>query len=443
HKELIEQLISGGDCRNLEFICMNEAAGYMTMNEMIEIGKRAKSQGRNHFDEYVVDPDETSIILFTSGTTSLAKAVQLSHRNITSNIYALNVTEEVREDDINMAFLPYHHTFGMMAQMVVLSAGAATTYCDGLKYIQKNIVEYKVSVFVCVPLLIESMYKKIMSTIKKQNKESKVKFAMKLSGFLLKFGIDIRRKLFKEVHEQLGGNLRFIISGASGIDPEVLKGFTAFGFDTVQGYGMTETSPVLTAESLVEQRIGSIGKAVPGVELCIENPNEDGIGEIVARGPNIMKGYFENPEATDEILEDGWLHTGDLGYMDKDGYLFICGRKKNVIVLKNGKNVYPEELEVLISSYPYVEENMVYGEPKKKDGNENDLALVAKIVYKPDIMEEQYNATTEEEIEKIIKADIDRINDRLPAYKQLNRIQITDQPMIKTTTGKVKRYANI
>ena len=339
-----------------------------------------------------------------------------------------------------MAFLPYHHTFGSIGQVIMLAVGIVTTYCDGLKYLQKNIVEYKVSVFFCVPLLVESIYKKIMQTIKKEGLEKKVNFGLKLSRLLLKLGIDVRRKLFKEILDQLGGNIRFVISGASAIDPEAIEGFNDFGIVAVQGYGMTEASPILAGENFRERRPGSIGKAMPGVELAIDEPNAEGIGELIARGPNIMAGYYENPEETEKALAGGWLHTGDLAYVDKDGYVFICGRKKNVIVLKNGKNVYPEEIEVLISNLPYVEENMVFGKPRHDDGNEKDLALWAKIVYKPDYMKETLGLTDASAIEARIREDIDSINQQLPSYKQILKLIITDQPMIKTTTGKVKRY---
>ncbi|MGN0715664.1 MAG: AMP-binding protein, partial [Anaerovoracaceae bacterium] len=325
-------------------------------------------------------------------------------------------------------------------QIVMLAAGVVTTYCDGLKYLQKNIVEYKVSVFFCVPLLIESIYKKIMLTVKKEGLEKKVNFGLKVSGLLLKLGIDVRRKLFEQILDQLGGNIRFVISGASAIDPEAIEGFNRFGITAVQGFGMTEASPILAAENHWERRPGSIGKAIPGVELAIDQPDADGVGELIARGPNIMAGYYENPEETEKTLAGGWLHTGDLAYVDKDGYVFICGRKKNVIVLKNGKNVYPEEIELLISNLPYVEENMVFGQPRHDDGDEKDLAICAKIVYKPDYMKDTLGLSTAEEIEAFIRRDIDAINEQLPTYKQIFRLVITDQPMIKTTTGKVKRY---
>lgn len=364
----------------------------------------------------------------------------LSQYNIVENVYVLQCCENVYRGDVNMAFLPYHHTFGATGQFVMLAAGAATTYCDGLKYLQKNIVEYRISVFFCVPLLIEAIYKRIMMTVKKEGLERKVRFGLKLSGLLLRCGIDIRRKLFKQILDQLGGNLRLVISGASAIDPEAIEGFNRFGITAVQGYGMTEASPVLAAENFRERRPGSIGKAIPGVTLMIDEPNEEGVGELIARGPNVMSGYYENPEETAKVLADGWLHTGDLAYADRDGYLFLCGRKKNVIVLKNGKNVYPEELEQRISNLPYVEENMVFGQPRHGEDTQ-DLAICAKLVYQPTYMEEILGLTETEAIEARIRADIDRLNEELPSYKRIYRLVITDQPMIKTTTGKVKRYA--
>lgn len=443
HLSMIEQLKADGNTKVSTFICMDEIEGYPSIKEYIAEGKEALAKG---FDEYLkaeIDPEVMQIILFTSGTTSMSKAVMLSHKNIMSNVYTMLKCEDIRHGDVNMAFLPYHHTFGSTCQILMLVAGTTTTFCDGLKYIQKNIVEYKVSVFVCVPLLIESIYKRIINTVKKQGMEKKVNTGIKLTRFLLKFGIDVRRKVFKDIHEQLGGNLRYVISGASAIDPVALDGFNDFGILAFQGYGMTEASPVLAAENTWHHRTGSIGYAMPDVELAIDEPDDAGIGELVARGPNVMLGYYENEEETAEILRDGWLHTGDLAKVDKDGFIFICGRKKNVIVLKNGKNVFPEELELLISNLPYVEESMVFGQPKRNDGDEKDLVLCVKIVYNKGYMSENYATEDPDKIHEIIKADIDQINDTLPVYKQMLRLITTEEEMIKTTTGKVKRFEEI
>jgi len=321
---------------------------FLNLQDLQKRGEELLKKGDTRFENTIIKPEEMNVILFTSGTTSASKAVMLSQKNLVSNIYALNSVEKMYETDRNLAFLPLHHTFGSTGLLFFLSNGVSNVFCDGLKYIQKNLQEYHVTVFVCVPLLLEAMNKKILKEIEKQGKTKLIKIATKVSNFLLKFGIDIRRKLFKDIINNLGG-LRMAISGAAAIDKTVVENFTNFGIKTVQGYGLTETSPVITAENDKNIRYGSVGFPMRNVEVEIYEPNENGIGEIIAKGPNVMLGYYENEEATNEVLIDGWFHTGDLGYIDKDGFLFITGRKKNVIVMKNGKNTYPEELEVLIS----------------------------------------------------------------------------------------------
>lgn len=442
HRYMIEDLKRNDNTKLTDFICMDEIEDYEDVQALINEGQDLIEDGMEDYMNLPIDKDAMAILLFTSGTTSMAKAVMLSHYNITYDIYSMMQVEDIRHGDVNMAFLPYHHTFGATGQLLMIAAGATTTYCEGLKYIQKNIAEYKVSVFVCVPLLIESIYKRIMAAVKKEGKEKKLQTGIKLSRALLKIGIDRRRQLFKDIHEQLGGNLRYVISGASALDPVAAQGFADIGILAYQGYGMTEASPCIAAETSEEHKAGSIGLAMPGIEVAIDNPNEEGIGELIARGPNVMLGYYENEKETAEVLKDGWLHTGDLARLDNDGYIYICGRKKNVIVLKNGKNVYPEELETLIANLPYVEDSMVFGEPKRDD-DEKDLALCAKIVYNKDMMKDIYGLENPAEIQAVIKKDIDAINEELPVYKQMLRLRVTDEPMIKTTTGKVKRYEEI
>ena len=440
YTDIILNIMKHNKTQLKEYICMDnvEENRFKKMTELLLLGKQEILNGNNEYLNAEIDNNAISIVLFTSGTTSLAKAVMLSHKNIASNIYALTSAEKIYDTDVNIAFLPFHHTFGSTGLTFFLSCGAKNVFCDGLRHIAQNLKEYKVSVFVCVPLILEAMHKKIMQEIEKQGKTKKVKFAMKISNFLLKFGIDIRRKIFKDVLNNLGGNLRFVVSGAAAIDKNVAKDFNAFGILTVQGYGLTETSPVLCAENAKSIRYGSVGFPVCNVEVKIDNPNEKGIGEVIAKGPNVMAGYYENEEATNETLIDGWFHSGDLGYIDKDGYVFITGRKKNVIVLKNGKNVYPEELEVLINNLTYVEESMVFGMPK-----DDDLVLSAKIVYNKDYIKDTYPNITKEELEKIIWEDIKAINKTLTNYKHIKNIIITDEPMIKTTTAKIKRFQEI
>ncbi len=433
--EMIQNIKKNNRTHVKEFICMDEQSEFENIFELMKNGKELLENGNKDFIESKIDNTAMSILLFTSGTTSASKAVMLSHKNIASNIYSMTKSEDIRQTDTNMAFLPFHHTFGCTGILMFLSRGATNVFCDGLRHIQKNLVEYQVSTFVCVPLLIESIYKKVWQEIEKTGQTKKVEFGIKLTKFLLKFGIDIRSKVFKQIIDKLGGKLRSVISGASSLDPKVAKGFRDFGISVIQGYGLTETSPVLAAESVKACKTGSTGLPMPGVEIKIHNPNEEGIGEIIAKGPNIMIGYYENEEETNKVLKDGWFHTGDLAYMDKDGFIFITGRQKNVIVLKNGKNVYPEELEILIGNLPYVSECMVYGKEKN-----DDLVVSAKIVYNKEYVKERFPEKTKEEIESMIWEDIKNINNTVPNYKHIKNIIVTDEEMVKTTTAKIKRF---
>ena len=438
YEEIINRILQSGTTSLNKCICMTDTdiEGFTTIEAVEKIGKDELAKGNNEYLNAEIDCKKMAAIIFTSGTTSMAKAVMLSQENIASNIYNLNCVEYIDPTDINMAFLPFHHTFGSTGLLLFMSRGATNVFCDGLRHIQDNMKEYHVSCFVCVPLLIESIYKKVMHQIEKQGKMKKFRTGMKISKFLLKFKIDIRKKLFKEIYDNLGGNLRFVVSGASAIDRAVAEGFNDLGFLTVQGYGLTETAPVLVAENVKNIRYGSIGLPLPEVDIKIDNPNEEGIGEIIAKGPNVMLGYYEDEEATNAVIDkDGWFHTGDLAYMDKDGFIFIAGRQKNVIVLKNGKNVYPEELEQLISDLPYVAENMVFGMPK-----DDDLVVSVKIVYNEIYVKQKYGDISEDELKEIIWKDVKEINSNLTTYKHIKNLVITNEPMIKTTTAKVKRF---
>lgn len=421
------------------FICMKDLnPKFKALKQVKENGRKLLENGDKRFDNYEIDPYDVATIIFTSGTTAMSKGVKLSNNNIASNIYDMQCTEKILDTDTNLLFLPLHHTFGSTQMLLFFANGATTVFCDGLRHIQENLKEYKVTTFVCVPLLLEAMYKNIWKNIEKQGKTKLMKFALKMSNFLMKLKIDIRRKIFKPILSELGGEIRFIISGAAGINKEIAKGFNDFGILTVQGYGLTEASPVLCAENEENLRYGSVGLPLPSVEIEIRNKNEDGIGEIVAKAPNIMIGYYEMEEETSKILKDGWFYTGDLGYLDDDGFLYITGRKKNVIVLKNGKNVYPEEIEQLISKLPYVSEVMVFGKVK-----DDDLVVSAKIVYNKEYVNEHFPNTDENELKDIIWKDLKEINKIMPAYKYIKNLVIQDTPMVKTTTAKIKRYKEI
>lgn len=405
--------------------------------DLLEEGKELMGEGSDEITRVVIDSDAVSYLIFTSGTTSQSKIVMLSQKNITSNLEGLLEAEPFKNTDTNIALLPYHHTFGLTGQWLMLANGCRTVYCDGLKHIQNNFKEYGVSIFIGVPLLIESMYAKIMKTAEKEGLDGRIRTMGKVCRVLNKAKIDLRRTVFKGVLNALGGKLRMVVLGAAAADPECIKGFNDFGVMCIQGYGLTETSPVLSAERPTHRRPGSIGIPMVGVEMDIFAPDENGIGEIIARGDNVMKGYYGDKEATDAVMIDGWFHTGDLGYRDKDGYYFITGRKKNVIVLKNGKNVFPEELEMQIGALPYALENIVIGIPAPED--ERDLTVALKMVYDP----EQFPGKSEEKIRAAVTEDIDKINEKLPAYKRIKRIYLSDEPMEKTSTGKIKRFLEL
>ena len=400
-------------------------------------GKKKIEEGNTKYMNCKIDPDVMSILLFTSGTTSKSKAVMLNQRGIATNIYDMLLVESFYENDVNIAFLPFHHIFGSTGMLVMLASGLKTVFPDGLRYIKQNLLEYKVSVFVGVPILIDKMYSTIVNEIEKQGKTKLISFAIGLSNILLKFHIDIRRKVFKELINALGGSMRLIISGGAPLDLKVSKWFNQIGIHLVQGYGLTETSPVISAENDINIKYGSVGIPMEHTNVKIENPDSSGIGEIVVKGPNVMLGYYKDIEQTKSVIKDGWFYTGDLGYLDKDGFLFITGRKKDLIVLKNGKKVFPEEIEILVNRLDEVEESFVYGLPDKDD--KNNVKIAVKIVYNKEAVKRKHSEMSEKELEEYLWSKIKDINKTLPMYKYIKHITITDEPLIKTTTNKIKR----
>lgn len=436
----IEEIKKNNKTNLKDYICMSNISGYETVPNLINEGKK-QIKNNNEYVNFKIKNNDMNILLFTSGTTSKSKAVMLSQRNIASNVYALQTCEDIRSTDVNIAFLPFHHIFGSTCMLVMLACGAKTVFPDGLRYIKKNLNEYKVSVFVGVPILVEAIYKTIMKEIDKTGKTELINSALKISKVLKKFHIDVRRKLFKQIIDALGGKLRFIISGGAPADPLISKGFNDFGIKTVQGYGLTETSPVIAAEDDKHMKNGSIGITMKNVELEIVNKDENGIGEIRVKGPNVMLGYYEMQEETNKVLKDGWFYTGDLGYKDEEGYLYITGRNKNMIVLKNGKKVFPEEIETILNRQELVLESMVFGLPEKDD--KNDVKLAVKIVYDKEIVLEKYPGKTEEELYKIIWEQIKEVNKTFPKYKHIQKMLLSSEELIKTSTKKVKRQEEL
>lgn len=407
------------------------------IRDIINEGKNLIDHGKNEFDKIEICENKTSFLIFTSGTTSNSKVVMLSQRNIYKDVINTLEIADINHRDVNFSLLPYHHMLGSIATYLTLAVGGSTVFCDGLKYLQKNMKEYKVTIFLAVPLILEAMFKKVMKTVENNGMAGKMKAIRGFTRGLNAVGIRPNRRIFKGVLDAFGGELRFLFVGGAPCSPEVIRGFQDFGIQVIQGYGLTETSPIIAGEAPGRRKIGSVGFPLRENEIIIEDPNEEGIGEIVVRGPNVMQGYYENEEATKAVLNDGWLRTGDLGYFDKDGYLFITGRTKNVIVLKNGKNVFPEEMETYIAEFPYCLDNIIVGLPN--NGDKLDPVVSLKIEYD----REYFEGKTEDEIMKVIQGDVEKLNDLMPAYKRIKRIFITDSPMIKTTTSKVKRHLEI
>ncbi len=437
------QAVSNLQNSNLKYIISMENTdnkNVLLYNNLLQEGKELIKQGNKAYEQVKIDPNAVSILLFTSGTTNISKGVLLSQHNICSNITALSKYVKMYPTDTLLSFLPIHHTFECTITFLFgIYHGVTVAFCDGLKYIQKNMNEYQVSVFVAVPLVLENIHKKVWKGIEEQGKKSLMKAMIVITKLLSKIKIDIRKKVFKPIIDNFGGKLRIVFVGSAPLDKKIIKGFNNFGVDLIQGYGLTETSPVVTAETDKEKRPGSIGLPLPNLEVKIENPDEKGIGEITVKGPSVMLGYYENEEATNKCMKNGWFSTGDYGYLDKDNFLYICGRKNDVIVLKNGKNVYPQELEILINQIPAVEESMVFA--RNKDSM--DTMLCAKIVYNEETMKNLYGEKTEEEKKEIIWQAIKEVNKTLPDVKHIKEIIVTNEPLEKTTTQKIKRYEEI
>ena len=396
--------------------------GIYAQKELIEKGKELIKQGNDQFTKANIDCEKMSIMLFTSGTTSASKAVALSHRNLCSNLMDIASILDINSSDVFLSFLPLHHVFECtVGFLFALYKGAKTVFCDGIRHIPENMKEYKVSVMASVP----AIYERILQ------KEEQYRNA----------SLEERKKVFQEIHAMLGGNVKLLISGAASLEAGIEEKYRLLGFNLVQGYGLTETSPVVAMGNKKYHKIGSIGKAVPSVKVKIVNPNSEGIGELIVQGPNVMMEYYGNRADTKKALVDGWFYTGDLARIDEEGYIFICGRKKSVIVLKNGKNIFPEEMENLINRIEGVEESFVFGKQMSED--KNDIKIFAKLVYQQEIVETTYKVQGEEKIYQAMNEKIREINKTMPHYKSINGIILTQEPLIKTTTNTIKRQNNL
>lgn len=413
--------------------------GNYSESELIEVGKRLIENGNREFLDAKINPKEMNIMLFTSGTTSDAKVVALSHNNICSNLMDIASVLDINSSDVFLSFLPLHHVFECTVGFLFsLYKGAETVFCDGIRHITENMKEYRVSVMASVPAIYERIFKIIRKQLEKQGKLEDI---LQKEEQYKNASMEKKKEVFHEIHDMLGGNIKQLISGAASLDAGIEQKYRDLGLNLVQGYGLTETSPVVAIGSKKYYKVGSIGKTVPSVCAKVVDCDENGMGELVVKGPNIMLEYFENKKATKEALVDGWFYTGDLAKIDEDGYIFICGRKKSVIVLKNGKNIFPEEIEKLLNRIEGVEESFIYG--KQISENKEDIKIFAKIVYDEKVVRDAYKIESEKQIYEAIKEKVKEINKTMPSYKAIRGMILTQTPLIKTTTNKIKREKNL
>lgn len=417
------------------------------LNYLINVGKELINSGNNEFDKIEIDPEEFKILFFTSGTTSNAKGVMLNNRNLAENINAVTAYVKLYPTDRMFSVLPLHHCYeSTIGFLYPISQGASIAVCEGLRYIVPNIQESNPTAILTVPLLVESLYKKINEKIVESKKDKIVKSMIGVTNALRVAGIDIKRKVFKDIYDNLGGKLRIIVSAAAPIDKKVGEWLEGIGITFLQGYGLTETAPISALTPEYKTCVGSVGKPIVQADIKIENPNENGEGEILIKTPTLMIGYYENEEETKKVIDkDGYFHSGDIGYINEDGYIFITGRSKNVIVTQNGKNIYPEEIEILLNKVDEIKECMVYGKKPEKDSKkeEKELIITARVIPDYEKIKELYGEKTKEEIYDIIWKKIKEENKKLEAFKAVKQLEIKEGEFAKSSTMKIKRYKEL
>ncbi|HWQ78254.1 MAG TPA: AMP-binding protein [Anaerovoracaceae bacterium] len=439
---VVEEAIQG--IKSIEYVISMDAPDHidnrLSLKRLQRAGKRLMLEGKRNYLDAEIDRETMCSLLFTSGTTGLAKGVMLSHKNLTANVYNMSKYVNVSNNYTGLSVLPMHHTYEMTCHvMTCIYQGCCVAICEGLKYIVKNMAEAQATVMLGVPLIFESMHKKVWKKAEESGKADKMRAAVQLAKKLEKFNIKSMKKLFKAVHQAMGGHMQLFISGAAAIDPVVIEDFNAMGVTMFQGYGMTENAPIIAVNKDRYFKPASVGLPMPGTEIRIIDRDENGVGEIICKGDSVMIGYYNNPEETAKVLVDGWLHTGDYGYFDQDGFLYISGRKKNVIVTKNGKNIFPEEVEFYLNKSDYIGEVVVWGLDDEKTG---DTVVQAEIFPDYPALEEKFGRVPEdEELRRILKKEIDRINELMPLYKRVKRFEIRKEEFEKTTTKKIKRHA--
>ena len=448
-KDVINKIIESKSTDVKYFIQMNsdEELKHNTvgLDYLIKQGNILINNGNNSYMDIEIDSDEFKVLIFTSGTTSKSKGVMLCNRNLAENINAVSAYVKLYPSDRLMSILPLHHTYeSTIGFLLPFACGCSISVCQGLRYIVSDLQETKPTGILTVPLLVENLYKKINANIKKSKKDGVVNSMIHITNALKSVNIDIKRKVFNEIYENLGGNLRIIVSAAAPIDKKIGKWVEDIGITFLQGYGLTETAPIAALTPEYKTKVGSAGKPVICADIKIDNPNEKGEGEILIKSKTLMLGYYEDEEATKEAIIDDYFHSGDIGYLDDDGYLYITGRCKNVIVTQNGKNIYPEEIELMLGNVPEIKESMVYGKKDIEKKNDKELIITAKVIPNYDEIEKKYGKDlTDEQVYDIIWDKIKEINRKLTSYKAIKRLEIKKDEFEKTTTMKIKRYVEI
>lgn len=414
---------------------------------LIDLGKSIIKSGDNSFEKIEIDPEEFKILFFTSGTTSNAKGVMLNNRNLAENINAVSAYVKLYPIDMLFSVLPLHHCYeSTIGFLLPMANGASVAVCEGLRYIVPNLQEAKPTAILTVPLLVESLYKKINEKIVKSKKDKMVNTMISVTNALKGAGIDIKKKVFKEIYDNLGGNLRIIVSAAAPIDKKVGNWLEDIGITFLQGYGLTETAPISALTPEYKPCVGSAGKPIVQADIKVKDPNENGEGELLIKTPTLMMGYYEDEEETKKVIdEDGYFNSGDIGYIDEDGYIFITGRSKNVIVTQNGKNIYPEEIEMLLDKVDEIKESMVYGKKPEATSKkeEKELIITARVIPDYEKIEELHGKLSEKEIYDVIWKNVKEVNKKLTSYKAIKALEIKEGEFEKTSTMKIKRYKEL
>lgn len=436
-KKKIMDVIEDIDIK-IDMDAKEDCEGIRAFDCLLEEGRKLLAEGNRDFIDAVIDREAMCALLFTSGTTGMSKGVMLSHKNISANVYNMSKYVKIRRPGGGLSVLPMHHTYELTCHVfTAIYQGVFVAICEGLKYIQPNLKESRATVMLGVPIVFETMHKKVWKQAEASGAAGKMKKMMALSRKTKLYNRpEIIKKIFEKIHTSLGGNIELFIAGGAAINPDVIKDYETLGIPMIQGYGMTENAPIIAVNRDYYSKHDSVGKPMPGTEVRIIDQDADGIGEIICKGPSVMIGYYDNPEATAEVLKDGWLHTGDYGRFDDEGFLYICGRKKNVIVTKNGKNIFPEEIEQLLMEQPFIEEVLVYGTIDKRDG---DVVVKAEVYPSYESIKEALGEITEDGIKDAIKNSIEEVNDKMPAYKRVKRFKLREEEFEKTTTRKIKR----